>query len=115
MALVEFLFDLLSEALLILRTVPIEHETIFIIVCESPLIRDCFLSEKMLHTSKRKRTKKMNPIALLFSSRIGQLLSIGLNSFPVLKDSKCLQACRDKVFTAITVHLRCPDSTIGKQ
>ncbi|XP_064405928.1 nucleolar pre-ribosomal-associated protein 1-like isoform X3 [Halichondria panicea] len=113
-ALVEFLFDLLSEALLILRTVPIEHKTIFINVCESPLIRDCFLSEKMLHTSKRKQTKKMNPIALLFSSRIGQLLSIGLNSFPVLKDSKCLQACRDKVFTAITVHLRCPDSTIDE-
>ncbi len=114
MALVEFLFDLLSEALLI-RTVPIEHKTIFTDMCESLLFRDCFLSEKILHTSKIAQEKKMNSIAFLFSCRIGQLLSICLSSFPVLKGSKGLQDCRDKLFAAISDHLRCPDSTLGKQ
>ncbi len=79
-------------------------------ICESCLVRDCFLPEKLLCGSKstKKNDKQLskNSITFLVSSRIGEVLYLGLRNFPVLKLSKCIQKCRDDLLSVISDHLR---------
>lgn len=90
-----------------LSTDSLNYQTVLAEICESHLVRDYFLPEKLFQNFKHsKKQFSRNSIIFLVSSRIGLLLSVGLNKFPVLRVSKFIQNRQRDLLAAITDHLR---------